>query len=211
MQIDVFADFSCPWSYLGILRLDEALREVPDRDSYVVRYRPLQMDPDLPPIPQPFLRYYGERGALEGTGRHAVLDVLRATPGVRLRLQRAVVANTMRAHRLVWIAGRDGGPQVQRQIVMGLMHACFTESANIADLDTLTTLAHRAGLDRCDTRMALIRGDSSVPVQRAIAMARARRITEPPTFVADGRFMLRGPQEPDALRRLLTVSRTAAA
>ena len=52
MTLDVFADVACPWCYIGEAHLAEALRQRPHL-GVERRWRPFQLQPDLPPEGQP--------------------------------------------------------------------------------------------------------------------------------------------------------------
>ena len=46
MHIDVWADFACPWSYLGIHHLRDALTRFEHRDQVEVRFHAYLLDPE---------------------------------------------------------------------------------------------------------------------------------------------------------------------
>ncbi len=48
MLIEIFADFSCPWCYIGRRRLARAQALRPHLAMQTV-WQPFQLDPDLPP------------------------------------------------------------------------------------------------------------------------------------------------------------------
>jgi predicted DsbA family dithiol-disulfide isomerase len=48
MRIDVWADITCPWCYIGMARFGTALREFEHRDEVGVAYRSFELDPSQP-------------------------------------------------------------------------------------------------------------------------------------------------------------------
>ncbi len=48
ITIDVVSDVVCPWCFLGRKRLEQALELVPEVEAQI-RWRPFQLDPNLPP------------------------------------------------------------------------------------------------------------------------------------------------------------------
>ena len=48
MRVDVWADITCPWCYIGLARFRTALREFRHRDEIEVAYRSFELDPAQP-------------------------------------------------------------------------------------------------------------------------------------------------------------------
>ena len=48
MKIEIYSDTICPWCYVGLARLQEALAARPDRPVELA-WLPFELNPDLPP------------------------------------------------------------------------------------------------------------------------------------------------------------------
>jgi predicted DsbA family dithiol-disulfide isomerase len=48
MRVDVRADITCPWCYIGMARFRTALGEFQHRDETKVVYRSFELDPGQP-------------------------------------------------------------------------------------------------------------------------------------------------------------------
>ena len=48
LRIDVWSDVVCPWCYLGITYLEQALEQFDNADRVDVVLRSFQLDPDVP-------------------------------------------------------------------------------------------------------------------------------------------------------------------
>ena len=68
-------------------------------------------------------------GAAANVGLHFRLDLILRTP------------NTLDAHRLIWLAGREG---VQDAVMEAVFVAYFTQGRDIGDLDVLADCAAQA-------------------------------------------------------------------
>ena len=199
MEIEIYADVICPWCYIGKRRLE---RPSPVYDGEVtVRYRPFQLDPS--PVPQPLPLVQALAGKFGGPERaRQMVDhvtQVAAADGLRLDFDRAVIANTFDAHRLVAWATDQGRAA---EMVEALYQAHFT---------TGSTSARGRRWPRWPVRSAWTRptrAGSSTPtsacadVAADLAAARELGITSVPTFVLAGKYAVSGAQErADAARR----------
>ncbi len=48
ITVDVVSDVACPWCYVGMKRLDEALAQLGNPEDVVVTWHPFQLDPTIP-------------------------------------------------------------------------------------------------------------------------------------------------------------------
>src|SRR3954466_8759341 len=110
IPVDMWADVSCPWCYIGHHRLKQALAGEPPGS---VERRPgaFELQPDLPPEGMATEDFYPRRyGSVEAM-REAFERVSdeAARSGLELRFDRMTRApNTRLAHRLVAIAATHG-------------------------------------------------------------------------------------------------------
>jgi predicted DsbA family dithiol-disulfide isomerase len=203
LRVEIYSDVVCPWCYIGERRFERALEALPEADRPGVVYRPFQLDPAIPVEPAPLrdflLRKFGP-GAEQMKAQ--VAGVARAE-GIEIDFERALVANTFTAHRLLGLALREFGAGVQLQLAEGLFQAHFERGADIADHDVLAGLAVDAGMDQ--QRVArFLASDEGVEETRAeIDEGLNRGIHAVPTFVFDGRYAVEGAQPTSTLVRVL--------
>ncbi len=196
LTIDVYSDVVCPWCFLGKRRLEAALRERPGR-LVTVRWRPFELNPDLPPggadRDQYLTRKFGNPAALAEA--HRRLGALGAAVGIAYRFEAIRRApNTRAAHALVALAGGRGG-----EVVEALFRAYFEEGRDVGDLDVLAAIAGAAGLDGTEVRARLSAGDGFAAVAAEEAEAARLGIGGVPFYVLAGRWAVSGAQEPASL------------
>ncbi|MEV6769250.1 DsbA family oxidoreductase [Nocardia sp. NPDC051030] len=202
MRVEIVSDISCPWCYVAKTRFRRALDAYAGAAGVVVELLPYQLNPAMSLEPQPLLDYYTERYGPEFSDDHLRVEEIGAAEGIEFDMRRALAVNTFDAHRLVWLAGRDGGPDLQWAVDDALMRAYFRDGGNVADLDTLADIAGGAGMDRARVRAALASPAGRAEVQAAIRRSADRKINAVPTFVFDTRLALRGAQSVDAFARV---------
>jgi predicted DsbA family dithiol-disulfide isomerase len=210
MRVEIWSDVVCPWCYIGKRRFDTAVERVMadpsvELDLEVV-YRPYQLDPTAPqgstqPVAEAYAKKFGGAERAEQILHH-VTNVA-AESGIEFRMDRALRANTLTAHRVIWFAGVAAGPTVQAAVKERLLEAYFTDGADVGDPQVVTDCAVDAGLDR-DAVAALLAGDGGTgEVMEEIAQAAAHGITAVPTYVIDGEWAIPGAQDVEVFERVL--------
>ncbi|MFG1949702.1 DsbA family protein [Micromonospora sp. NPDC048830] len=196
MEIEIYADVVCPWCYIGKRRLEQALASYDG--EVTVRYRPFQLDPSPVPAPQPLVEgmaaKFGGRERAEQMFAHVTR--VAADSGLRLDFDRAVMANTFDAHRLVRYA-TERGPAAET--VDALYKAHFTDGVNVGSREALARIAAEVGLDEAEARAYLDSAEGVLEVAADLAAAREIGITSVPTFVLAGKYAVAGAQEPETL------------
>jgi predicted DsbA family dithiol-disulfide isomerase len=207
--IDVFSDVVCPWCYLGKTRLEAALASF--EAEVTVRWRAFQLDPDVPHECRPLLPWLAEKFGGVDRARQAVAHVtsLAEAEGLHLDFDRALIANTFDAHRLLWFVDQPqtvfhgAGPDTQAELADALHRAHFTEGLDISSLDVLVWVAERVGVDGDRTRQFLMSTEGTADVRAQIAHAHDVGITSVPTFVFAGKYAVTGAQNAATLRSVL--------
>jgi predicted DsbA family dithiol-disulfide isomerase len=222
VQVEIWSDVVCPWCYIGKRRFEEALRRVAaagDLDVTIdVVYRPYQLDPRAAPgVATPAAEAYARKfGGPEAAAR--VIDhitAVAAEDGLELHLERARRANTLDAHRLLWLAEQPGSGVDQAALKERLLAAYFTEGRHVGDRDELADVAAAVGMDREHARAFLDGEEGLGQVREQLARAAAMGIDAVPTYVFDGRWTVPGAQDPEVfemvIRRVLAKQAEAAA
>ncbi|MET7706258.1 DsbA family oxidoreductase [Micromonospora sp. NPDC005413] len=201
MEIEIYADVVCPWCYIGKRRLDEALASY--EGEVTVRYRPFQLDPSPVPEARPLVEAMAAKfgGPERARQMFAHVTQVAAGDGLRLDFDRALIANTFDAHRLVSYATDHG---LAAEMVEALYQAHFTQGVDIGSREALATLAGGIGLDAADARRFLDSDERVADITADLAAARDLGITSVPTFVLAGKYAVSGAQEAQTLVAALT-------
>ena len=208
----------CPWCYIGKRRFEAATAELAGEIELDVSYRPYQLDPRATPgTSQPVFEAYSRKfGGPEQA--QAVIDRVTeaaAGDGLEFRMDRALRANTLLAHRLLWWAEEADSPFDQHELKERLLRAYFMEGRDIGDPDTLAELSVELGADRESVLAFLDTERGRSEVADSLSAAADHGITGVPTYVINGQWAIPGAQDPDTfvnvLRRLNDKLRAEAA
>ncbi|MBQ0904383.1 DsbA family oxidoreductase [Micromonospora sp. U21] len=192
MEIEIYADVVCPWCYIGKRRLEEALASY--GGEVTVRYRPFQLDPSPVAEPRPLVEAMAAKfgGPERARQMFAHVTEVAAGDGLRLDFDRAVIANTFDAHRLVSYATDHGRAA---DMVEALYQAHFTQGVDVGSREALATLAGGIGLEAADVRRFLDSDERTADITAELAAARELGVTSVPTFVLAGKYAVTGAQE----------------
>ena len=216
MRIVVYADFVCPWCYIGKRRLERAealwrgAAGVMDED-FERQWRPFQLNPTMPAEGMERDAYLNWK--LGGRERVAFIHDRLAKEGVAEGLRFAFdritrMPNTLAAHRLVdWAQRRPAGENAGDALVEALFAAYFSEGRDIGDLGELTAIAADHGLPRAEVE-SYLRGDAGLEAMReADVQSRARGVNAVPCYVMGDSFALSGAQLPEVFFRMFEFAR----
>jgi len=187
LRIDIISDAICPWCYIGKRQLERALIPL-GREGlhFSIHWNPFQLNPDMPKEGRNRAAYrVGKFGSAE---RALELDerVTQAAAAVGLSFRLDLIErtpNTLDAHRLIWLAGREGR---QDAVVEALFAAYFTQGRDIGDHAVLADCGAAGGLDRAAI-VEFLTGD--VAAEEMLAADRAAReagVNGVPSFFLDG-------------------------
>lgn len=203
VNVEIFADVVCPWCYLGQARFRRALESF--AGPVDVAWRPFQLDPGAPAVASPASEHLAEKfgGADKVAAAHAKMRELTAAENLPYDPERALRVNTAAAHRVIWLAGRDGDLGLQDEVAARLFRAHHAEGRDLGDAATLAELAGEAGLDAQAVRSLLAAGEGVAEVDHELARARELGITGVPFFLFEGTWGVSGAQPTEVLAAAL--------
>lgn len=204
MKIDIWSDVVCPWCWIGKHRFQQGVALLgDDAPDIEVHWHSFLLDPDAGTTPVPLREaYVAKFGSAERTAQ--ILSQTQTTAraeGLPMDFDQGQVrVTTLPAHRLLWLAGREG---VQAAVGEALFRAHFVEGRNLADPQTLIAAAAAGGI-AAERVTALLAGEEGLPeVQAQLVQAQALGIQSVPTFVVNDRYAIQGAQPPEAFAQAL--------
>ena len=148
LDIDLVADFTCPWSWLGMAQLTRALGNLSGDVETRLRWHPFRMasPPALNARPRSFHDYLAERlpaGISVPFAEKSLTEAGREL-GIDFHFEKlGPLPSTSEAHRLVQLAAEEGR---HANVAASIFKAYFERGADIADVGVLADLGADAGL-----------------------------------------------------------------
>ena len=147
LDIDLVADFTCPWSWLGMAQLTRALRNLSGDVETRLRWHPFRMSKEAAhAAPQSFHDYLADRlpaGISVPFAEKSLTEAGREL-GIEFHFEKlGPLPSTSEAHRLVQLASEEGR---HANVAAAVFKAYFERGADIGDTGVLAQLGADAGL-----------------------------------------------------------------
>jgi predicted DsbA family dithiol-disulfide isomerase len=203
VEVDIWSDVVCPWCYIGKRRFEAAVAELAGEIDVALVFRPYQLDPTASPgkavpVIEAYAKKFGGYERAQQTIDH--VTAIAADAGITFRMDRALRANTMLAHRLLWLSKAAGDQVAMKE---RLLRAYFIDGLDVGDPEVLATCAGEVGLEHDRVLSFLDSSEGCDELHGELKEAADLEITAVPTFVFDGRWMVPGAQEPETFVRVL--------
>ena len=204
MRVDIWSDVMCPFCYIGKRRFETALAKFPNKENIEVVWHSFQLDPDVEAeTGKDVYSYLAERKgqSLEWSKQaHAQVTEMAAGEGLIYNYDKAVVANSFDAHRVVQLAKKHNkGDAMEEQ----LFKAYFTDGKDIANHDVLASLATAIGIESKEVNEVLTTSLFADAVHADINTAAQLRINGVPFFVINNKYGVSGAQVPATFSEVL--------
>lgn len=207
MKIEIWSDIVCPFCYIGKRKFEAALADFEHADALDIEWKSFQLNPNT--ITDPETSVYQNLAIHKGISvaeaeqmSSHVTEVAHQV-GLDYDFDRAVVANTFKAHQLLHFAKKHGKQHPAKEL---LLRAYFTEGKNIDDVTTLVSLTKELELDGTAVRQMLESGSLADEVRTDIYEAQQLRISGVPFFVFDRKYGISGAQDPALFLQTLNKS-----
>jgi predicted DsbA family dithiol-disulfide isomerase len=189
IDVEVWADVRCPWCWIGLRRLREALRRVPEGVS--TRHRSYLLEPDGPRTPgRPMAEIaVAEWGmpAEQWRSRSALIRAEGRREGLEVNVDTALTFDSRMAHRLLKLADARGlSADASWDAVFD---AHFRLNRDLADETVIREVADSMGLANTDVESLLGGAEFAEEVLADHREAQQRGIRSTPTVVIGERVL----------------------
>jgi predicted DsbA family dithiol-disulfide isomerase len=206
MQVEVWSDIMCPFCYIGKRNYEKALADFEGKADIELIWKSYQLDPTLPTEGAKDLDVYEYLSSRKGITKpqveamHAQVTEMAKNAGLDYHLDKSIMANSFKAHRVVAFAKEKGLGDLAEE---RLFHATFIDGKDFGDTDVLIHIGAEIGLSAEDVMEALSNDLYAYQVTADIAEAREIGVTGVPFFVFDRKFAVSGAQPPQSFLQAL--------
>lgn len=201
--LEVVSDTICPWCYIGKRRLETALGAIGADIIFEVRWRPFELNPDMPREGLDRKRY---RSAKFGSWERSLeldaqVEAAGAADGLDFHHERMnKTPNTVASHVLINLAGEA---DLQGDVVEALFRAYFVDGEDVGDVNVLAAIGAKAGLDRTLIDEALANEERRAAVKADARAFSQSGISGVPTVLLNRFSLFSGAQRPALIERAL--------
>ena len=208
MEIKIWADFACPYSYLGEKQLMDIIEKEGLTDKVSIRFLSYQLDPSAPVIPVETMTQHfmdGHKFTLEET-EHLMerITKMASRVGLDYKLATTQVCSTFDAHRLMEYARTVASQETVIKLNFALFHANFIENLRLSDHDVLLSIAENCGLVKTAVQAVLESDEYGDLVKAEEKEVDERKDFDLiPYMVFDDSTVLQGVISPGAMKKAL--------
>ncbi|MDE7347051.1 MAG: DsbA family oxidoreductase [Muribaculaceae bacterium] len=208
MEIKIWADFACPYSYMGEKQLMDIIEKQGLTDKVNIQFLSYQLDPNAPVVPTETMTQHfmdGHAYTAEQT-QHLMerIEKMAARVGLDYRLATTQVCSTFDAHRLMEYAQDNYTQEVAVKFNFALFHANFIENLRLSDHSVLLAIAEKCGLDTTEVKSVLESGRYGEQVKAEEQEVDQRKDFDLiPYMVFDDATVLQGVISPGAMKKAL--------
>jgi predicted DsbA family dithiol-disulfide isomerase len=209
MKVEIWSDIMCPFCYIGKRNFESALNGFEGRDHMEIEWRSFQLDPTIPkssPAKENVYQYLAKKKGLsyeQSAKMHERVIEMAKNAGLDYRFDKAIVANSFDAHRMIQLAKNKGlGDAAEER----LFRAYFTEGKDFGDHETLISIGKEIGLPEEEIKSALVSDIYAEKVEQDIQEATEIGVQGVPFFVFDRKYAVSGAQPSEYFLQALNRS-----
>lgn len=206
MKVEIWSDVMCPFCYIGKRKFEKALSQFSHKEEVAIEWKSFQLNAALKTDPtKNVTEYLAEIKGWTLDYAKQMNDYVTGMAkevGLHYDFDKAIVANSFDAHRLLQLAKKYGkGDALEER----LFKAYFTEGKNTADHHTLIQLTGEIGLDREEVGKMLSGSEYTDEVRKDIYESRQIGVNGVPFFVIDRKYAVSGAQAPETFLKMLNT------
>jgi predicted DsbA family dithiol-disulfide isomerase len=204
MLIEIWSDIACPFCYLGLTKLQQAIQNKGLENEVQIELRTFLLNPGLKTdLSKSISQYLHEHKQIPleqiEAMNHSIVSQGQEY-GLDFQMQQIKVANTIKAHLLLHEAHEQG---LQWACKMRLLKAYFSEGKNIDNLEVLQQLAAEIGMKTEHLDLAILGGKHSRAFTQDLQEAQELGLRGVPYFIFDRKVAIHGAREVEAFEQAL--------
>lgn len=204
IKIEIWSDVVCPFCYIGKRNFENALQKFASNDSVEIVWKSFQLDPDVvsnseKTVYEYLAERYGRSIEWAQQAHERVIEMAKSV-GLDFRFDKAKIANTFDAHRLIQLAKKNNKANEMEEI---LFRSYFTDGKDISDISELISLSKTVGLNPEDADKVLRGSDFGNAVRQDFIEGQQLGVQGVPFFVFNRKYAISGAQPADEFLKIL--------
>lgn len=197
IKIDIVSDVACPWCYVGMKRLENALQQWKGA-PVEIEWHPYQLDPTIPKEGIDRVTYLENKfGDLERT--KSMTDTISdagETLGITFNFgDQWLAVNTLPLHQLLHVAGQEGFKQVLKE---RFFKAYFDENLHLNSIDVLSEIMAEYHWNQQKVERIINDDAIAYAVTQEIKYYQQKGVSSVPFFIINDKYGISGAQPSEA-------------
>ncbi|MFZ4398849.1 MAG: DsbA family oxidoreductase [Bacteroidales bacterium] len=209
MKVEVWSDIMCPFCYIGKRNYESAILQFENRNDIEINWKSFQLDPNIPlqlDAKVNVYQYLADRKGMtleHSIKMHQGVVQTAKNAGLEYNFDKAVIANSFNAHRLIQMAKTKGLGDFAEECIF---KAYFTDGKDLGDTAILSELGKTIGLSEAEVNEALNNDEYAYLVKQDIQEARSLEVEGVPFFLFNGKYAVYGAQPVDIFLQTIQKS-----
>jgi len=204
MKVEIWSDIVCPFCYIGKRKFENALNAFDKKEQVEIVWHSYQLDPDMIPVKGQSVDQYlaAKKGvSLEkGKEMNDYMSGIAKEVGLEYNFDKAIISNTMNAHRLLHLAKKKG---LQNLVKEKLFAAYYTYGKDVGDTAVLVEIGESAGLNADEIRNMLQSNEYLREVRIDQLRGEQLGVQGVPFFVFNNKYAVSGAQSAEVFTNVL--------
>lgn len=204
LKVQIWSDIMCPFCYIGKRRMEEALSQFEHKEAVAIEWKSFELDASFIASPEDnVIEHLAEKYGKDKDWAQSMIDNMTEnakTAGLDFHFEKAVLANSHNAHRLLHLAKKH---HLANELEELLFKAYLTDGKDLNNLNTLSELGIEAGLEVEAVAEVLNSDLYSTAVKQDILEANVVGVKGVPFFVFDNKYAISGAQPATAFLQTL--------
>lgn len=193
IKIEIWSDFSCPYCYIGKVKLNKALENFKHKDKVKLIYKSYIINPNAPLTNDlnAYLAYAKDKNINEIYARQHIGFIKSSAKKVGLNFNYDILqmTNTNTAHRLAkWAKSLNK----EALLIDLFLEAYFVRGLNLASKDDLLLLIDELNLDHNEALDIIVSKKYEEEVLEDLNLAKEKGIVSIPYFLFNDKYFIRG-------------------
>ena len=193
IELDIFSDTVCPWCFIGMKRLENALKKYTNLEIKQT-WRPFQLNPGMPPDGMDRQEYliskFGSADAAKTVYENIYEEGIKE--GINFNFDLIdLTPNSFNSHRLLALAYKQN---IQESVLNSLFESYFINGKDIGDPNILLEIAVKHKIDSEEFKNYLSDQENIEPLANEEIQARKMGINSVPTFIINKQIVINGAQ-----------------
>ena len=206
MKIIYWSDYACPYCYIGITRLQKAIKELGKENEIELEMRAFQLDPNAPDKSNGntldrFSKKY-KISKEQANKRIEHIDKMGREEGLDFNYLTTLFTNTMNAHRLTKYAYNNETIEICNNLIEKIFELYFSKNEELANIKTLVKAGVEVGIKKENIETLLGSDDYKDEVSKDILIATNSNINAVPFFII-GKYALSGVVSKDNYKEVI--------
>lgn len=201
MKVEIWSDIACPFCYIGKKNYEKALEKFDDASNIEIEWYSFQLDPTIPEEGNEdlsMMTYLEQRKGMPASQIKEMfgnISQMGENVGIEFNFDKAVIANTLHAHRLLQLAKTKG---ISNEAEEALFKAYFTDGVDIGSFQELKKIGIAIGLEESELEEVLHGDKFLYEVNQDIREASNIGVQGVPFFVFNRKYGVSGAQPVEA-------------